>query len=332
MDDEKSPTERRVWAKKTDALETRSVRQTTQSGELLAKVVFTSCVRYSYDREQPIWDTIKAFDPDLLLLLGDNVYTKGWNASRLEQRYIQQCTKVPTFQWLLTNKGHVATWDDHDLGPNNAKGGSKKGLKNRDAARNLLFQYLGNKQGAKGSLLPVEGEIYCSYELAGCYFIVLDGRYYSESLKKNPNAALLGQAQEEWLWKQLHIAQTGGYHATFVCCGSTIEANGELGESVSHYQWFYEEFRREFEKCPIPIFLSGDIHENKFFQHDGFIEAISSGAAQLEDNPGYKFWKLGKRRKRKIANFGEIYLHDDHLRINLISSRYELQTRFYTYA
>ena len=38
------------------------------------KIAAASCAKIKWMREQPVWDEIRDFEPDILLLHGDNVY------------------------------------------------------------------------------------------------------------------------------------------------------------------------------------------------------------------------------------------------------------------
>ncbi len=256
--------------------------------EPLARLTFTSCCHHKRT-EQPAWGHIAERKSDLLLLLGDNVYAKqrGWDIADLAQRYRDRLSD-PRFRRAIDNTAMIATWDDHDLGPNNALGDTpdaraigETGMERREEARLLFLSHLSPRGVNPDALTHPAGEIYCSYELNGVLIIVLDGRYYRQDIREvGADAQFLGETQEAWLWSQLDRAQSGNYVATIVCCGSTINANKELGEDVSHYRRFYTEFAKRFRSCPNPIFLSGDIHSSAFVRHEGFVEAIASGVAQ----------------------------------------------------
>ena len=69
-----------------------------------------------------IFDAIAAMKPDLMLWVGDNLYFQKpdeFDPASMAMRYQRQRT-FPPLQKLLTAAPHLATWDDHDYGPNNA--------------------------------------------------------------------------------------------------------------------------------------------------------------------------------------------------------------------
>ena len=46
----------------------------TFQGVQMTKIVFTSCMDAERVPEQPVWDQIRAEAPDVLMLLGDQIY------------------------------------------------------------------------------------------------------------------------------------------------------------------------------------------------------------------------------------------------------------------
>ncbi len=119
------------------------------------KIAFTSCMDAERVREQPVWQKIQNETPDVLMLLGDNIYmdfglsfssNPKWKAifesgqkgqelfaKEMYRRYALQWA-VMEFRnlaiWMSENRGPdslMATWDDHDFAWNNSYGsGSSK--------------------------------------------------------------------------------------------------------------------------------------------------------------------------------------------------------------
>jgi esterase/lipase superfamily enzyme len=116
------------------------------------KVSFVSCMNAEACPEQPVWDSIAAHRPDVLLLLGDLIYMdwglaslakvpgakKTWEKAsaadrqvlltafqdEMHDRYAMQWG-VPNFRTLVQEQRQrtiVLTWDDHDFAWNNALG------------------------------------------------------------------------------------------------------------------------------------------------------------------------------------------------------------------
>lgn len=286
----------------------------------LAKIAFCSCSYVQVRKRQIAWTWIAQEEPDLLILLGDTVYAQNskWNLDYLQRQYDEQW-RIGNFRELLEAVPHLATWDDHDFGPGNAKGGTAAaqetgitGVERRQEARNIFRTFLSPSVPNADNLSTVPEEIYCSYILNNILIIILDGRYYREDADGNPQAEFLGRDQTDWLWREMDRAKTGGYKATVVCSGSTIDSSNAPSESMSHYTNFYAEFEKRFRACPNPIFLSGDLHQNRIRVHDGFLELISSGVAQQRGS------KSGERKN--LDNRGILHIHEDHIRVRLRGS------------
>ena len=89
---------------------------------------------------QPIWLEILDRQPDLLLLLGDNVYMGrgAFNAGMLEERYEKQLAE-PHFAKLLRRVSYLAVWDNHDFGTNEFFGADVS-PEQRNKSRDLFQQ------------------------------------------------------------------------------------------------------------------------------------------------------------------------------------------------
>lgn len=113
------------------------------------KIAFTSCTRIEDFPEQPRWLDILEEDPDILILLGDNIYMDYglWGAEpigrpkhyspekfdRIQQGKYEKQMAEPHFKKLLDHmkakNGFIATWDDHDFAWNDCLGKDPKAQK-----------------------------------------------------------------------------------------------------------------------------------------------------------------------------------------------------------
>ena len=92
----------------------------------LTRIAFGSCA--DEEKPQPIWDAVLAYRPELFVFMGDNVYgdvRNGRNVPEAEliespQHSYALARKVPGLAALRSRVPHLATWDDHDYGKNDA--------------------------------------------------------------------------------------------------------------------------------------------------------------------------------------------------------------------
>ncbi len=90
---------------------------TVGAGGFGNRAAFGSCAHQ--DKEQPIWEQVLAYDPELFIFLDDNIYGDTTDMAVLQAKYDKLAAK-PGFQKLRAKSRIVATWDDHDFGCNDA--------------------------------------------------------------------------------------------------------------------------------------------------------------------------------------------------------------------
>lgn len=256
----------------------------------MTRIAIASCCKLRWQKRQPAWTSIMAARPDLLLLLGDTVYMRSehgwWDHADLEDQYRRQFA-VASFKTLTDTVPFMATWDDHDFGPNDARGAEvEPSLRNRSRA--LFHKYM---KRAVGLTKP---EVYCTHDIGDIRVIMLDVRFYRETADpKRPAATLLGRRQEQWLWRQLDH----GKKYTVIGAGSTLGGT-EKAETWQSYTEFYARFLDRIARVRNVMVVSGDIHRNKFTDHGGFFEVTSSGVGRPE--------RKKKPRGAPMNNYGII--------------------------
>ena len=176
------------------------------SGELV--IGFGSCL--DQDLPQPIWKEIKAQNPEVFIMLGDNVYgdTHG-NIHNLERAYQKQ-------DWAFKKAGlnfpFLAIWDDHDYGKND--GGVEFSLKDESQKLFLKFWDIPEADRRHRNRGLYFEEIIHSKE-GTVQILMLDTRYFRSPLKRtpilkksslgryepdyDPAKTMLGQDQWKWL-------------------------------------------------------------------------------------------------------------------------------------
>jgi len=170
-------------------------------------------------RPQPLWNPILKKNPDLFIMMGDNVYASTPETQPIIDQYIKQ-NQIPEYRQVRETIPFLATWDDHDSGQNDA--GMDNPLK--DEARKVFVNYWGY---LKQSLPKNQKAIYHSRIIGDnkhkVQIIMLDTRYDRTPLIKNPdykydekvflpkvyfpnddkNARILSDEQWQWLSTEL---------------------------------------------------------------------------------------------------------------------------------
>lgn len=90
----------------------------------LTRIAFGSCLNET--KEQDIWNTIAATDPDIFLFTGDNIYGDAYRSDpvaldptmpKMRKSY-NTLAGVPEFAAFRAETPILTTWDDHDYGAN----------------------------------------------------------------------------------------------------------------------------------------------------------------------------------------------------------------------
>lgn len=272
------------------------------------KIAFTSCTDPIDDDKQRVWRSISTHSPDILLLLGDNVYmdygfsffsdhplycSRSWSEQRfadeLYRRYLMQ-SEIENFRGLISSVDTIgAIWDDHDFAWNNSYGvGKGKNLvptNKKKISKSLYLQFVGwlnesptptsyPEQSSMSDMLDVEDAgIERKIDIDYVRIILTDGRYYREEKKEDGSSWILGDAQKAWLDRLL--SEWEGIKV--ICSGTTLSRGGEGWDHFRDLDWLSH---RNLEKT---VVLSGDIHRNAYKKHKylgGVYEASASGAAR----------------------------------------------------
>ncbi|GAB4395223.1 MAG: hypothetical protein OHK0053_01130 [Microscillaceae bacterium] len=214
------------------------------------------------EKAQPLWSVIAQKNPDVWIWLGDNVYGDTEDMAVLRQKYEKQKSH-PDYQALIQKTPVIGTWDDHDFGVND---GGKEYPKKKESQQ-LLLDFLGvaadsplrQREGAYSSQVYGQGKQQIKV-------ILLDARYFRDPLVRenrvylpNENGTVLGEAQWQWLEKELQNS-TASLHII----GSGIQF---IPEEHPYEKWanFPQERKRFFDllaktKVKNVLLISGDRH------------------------------------------------------------------------
>ena len=289
-------------------------------------IVFGSCS--SQKEDLSYWSTILNQNPDLILLLGDNIYG-GQTAASLWQAYTQ-FSLHDAFREAYATIPILATLDDNDYGC----GGKNSNNSSHEQAKTMFCDFwqvpASDERRQKGR------GVYSSYTWGDeLQIIMLDIRFHqSEPFRKcradktlqdpakvkgpflpsdDPTLTFLGEAQWWWLREQFQVPVKRRILV------SPIQVLA-VGHQWDCWNLFLRERKRLLQllrkECTTgdgTLILSGDRHFSAFYQHENFVEVTSSslthscpkGLFQEEDST-----RLGGMIFEN--NFGMIHTLDAH--------------------
>ncbi|GAB4481700.1 MAG: hypothetical protein OHK0018_13160 [Erythrobacter tepidarius] len=185
----------------------------------LTRIAFGSCNHQN--ASQHMWAQIAAQNPQLFLMIGDNVYgDSAWDADAglesLRSAYSLQASH-PEFASFRAKFPMLATWDDHDFGLNDA--GASFPFRRWSEA--LFETFWGSSPEVRGRDGIYESTI-TGPEGRRVQVILLDTRFFRSDLKRaawtkdrpplgsyvpddNPAKTILGA--EQWAWLEAELAK-----------------------------------------------------------------------------------------------------------------------------
>ena len=247
-----------------------------QESRVLSNIVFGSCLDKT---EHPMLDRTLLLPMDLFIFLGDNIYADTSDMRVMKQKY-DDLKMSRFFQTLRKKTPFMATWDDHDFGPND--GGANYPM--RRESQQQFFDWLDEPANSPrrqqegvynaSSFGPVEKRV---------QVIMLDTRYFRSPLKKGnldivpsggsyiPNddsqSTILGA--DQWTWLEQRLQEP----ATLRLIGSSIQfvASAHGGECWSNFPHERQRLIQLIQKTRANgiVFLSGDRHWCEFSRMDG---------------------------------------------------------------
>jgi alkaline phosphatase D len=238
-----------------------------------------------------IFDAIADKQPDVMLWLGDNVYLRRQeyhDPAAMALRYRNQRAFGP-LQRLLTATSHLAIWDDHDFGPNDADGSYPL----KGETLRLFRLYWANP----GYGLPEVPGTFGLASLADVDFVLLDGRYHRSHprLDDGPDKTMFGAAQFAWL-KAALLGARGS--VKLVANGSQFWNGASRFEGLHQFpteQKALADFLLA-QRIPGLMFLSGDRHFSELLriERPGAYPLYEFTSSPLTSRP----WEKPEARER----------------------------------
>ncbi len=238
-------------------------------GAPLRRIAFDSCIDQTL--AQPIWDTVIADRPDLFIFGGDNVYCPmPYSLANLRRAYAQ-AAESDGMSRLRRTVPHMAIWDDHDYGQNDA--GASFPFKVESKAEFLDFWKIPGDDPRRAH----EGLYHA--QLFGppgrqVQVILLDTRWFRSALKvtdqrnapgkeryvpdADPGKTMLGDAQ--WRWLEVQLTQPA--QVRIIVSGIQVVTEGHGWERWGNLPLERERLYRLIAQTRAEgvVLLSGDRH------------------------------------------------------------------------
>lgn len=215
-----------------------------------------------YGGDYRIYDSISNKEPDLMLWLGDNIYLREVDfesMSSIQHRY-NQSRRLPEMQKLLTACPHVAIWDDHDFGFNDANGSYHHKDKTLEAFRDYWCNPGSGVPGTCG-----ETGITTAFTYGDVDFFLLDNRYNrtGANVLGARQPTILGEDQLNWFLQALAASKAP---FKIVAMGGQFLNTEPYPENYSTYPQERQQILDFIDKNKISgvVFLTGDRHCGEF--------------------------------------------------------------------
>ena len=253
-------------------------------------------------QHEHVWDTIAAQRPDVLLLLGDNVYSDMPTSPEMQHYCYYRRQSRDEFRRLTAVAATYAIWDDHDFGTNDCQGGPAV---ERPAWKRPVFEVFRNNWNnpyyGGGDARP---GCWFDFYRGDVHFIMLDGRYYRNHVRRDPaSSTMLGPAQKRWLLDTLS-GSTG--RIKFVCSPVpwTFKAKGESPDTWNGFR---------VERAEIFDFLSA--HE------------IGGVVLMSADRHRSDLWKIERDGAYDLFEFNSSRLTNQHVHPTMADAEFSYNRR-----
>ncbi|HMO31667.1 MAG TPA: alkaline phosphatase D family protein [Lacibacter sp.] len=261
-----------------------------------------------YGGDSSIFETMAKEKAAFMLWLGDNWYTREvdyydhWGMWKRASRD----RAMPVLQPFLKSTSHLAIWDDHDYGPNDAS----KDFILKETSRTVFSNYwLNTTYGMNG-----EG-IYTLYSYGDVDVFMLDDRWWRsadnmpDSLngQPNPNKRMWGPQQLEWLKNALLYSRAP---FKIIANGSQVLNPVSPFDKLLNCPAEYQELMDFLQTHRVNgvVFLSGDRHHSEIIRlnrpgtyplYDITVSPLTAGThtfGGVEKNNPYRVYGLDEKQ------------------------------------
>lgn len=209
-----------------------------------------------YGGDYQILEAMGQSRPDIMVWLGDNTYFRepdfGGFAS-MAHRY-SHTRALPELQSFLSLGSHIAIWDDHDFGPNDANGT----FAGKSEALHLFQLFWANPPSKIPELESNTG----FHRFGDVEFYLLDNRWYRTPCTSQGDGTILGEKQLQWLINALTASKA---QFKFVVMGGQLLNDARAYENYANCGKERQRLLVAIDTLQISnvVFLSGDRHHSE---------------------------------------------------------------------
>ena len=238
------------------------------------KIGFASCLHQN--KPMPIFETIKAENLDLFLLMGDNVYGNS-NSEDLKELRVAYNKQKQNFDKLDFDFPIEAIWDDNDYGLGD--GGKEYNLKEKSKELFLNFWDIPTNDPRR-KRNGLYHEVLQNYNGKSIQILFLDTRTFRDNLKPTDDKGAIGKeryvpfpdtsltmlGKEQWQWLVKKISKPVNYR--IIVSSIQILALGHGWECWNNLPYERQKFIDILDKSNInhTVLLSGDRHRGGQYQ------------------------------------------------------------------
>ncbi len=253
-----------------------------------------------------MWTTIGTLKPDVLMLLGDNVYSDAPEIPEMQHYCYYRRQSRPEFRQLVSEASVYSIWDDHDFGTNDCQGGPEINHPNwKIPVWKVYRNNWVNPSYGGGAKLP---GVWFDYYIGDVHFIMTDGRIYRDLVpNEGGRPTMLGPEQLNWLKRT--IAESKG---TFTVLVSPVPwVFGAKGDSKDTWNGFKQE-RNEIldaiakNKKDGVLLMSADRHRSDLWkiEHDGVYPLYEFNSSRLTNQHVHPELPAAEFSYNKKQSFG----------------------------
>lgn len=247
----------------------------------IQRVAFGSCFKMERGGFE-IWDEIRAAEPDLLILAGDNVYPESENEEaglpELRSAY-HELSALESFRRLRADVPVLSTWDDHDYGMND---GGASFSRRSDAEALFLEAWAVPEDDPRRQREGIYHSIIVGEEEARLQVIMLDTRSFRSELRRTDKHGAKGKERylpavdtgktqlgdDQWQWLEAQFKQAADLRLLVSSIQLIADGHGwEAWRMLPHERERLYGLLLAHEDVPTYV-LSGDRHVAGFYEEE----------------------------------------------------------------